>query len=88
MKFLKEKNYVDAKLFAGECEAVVMIAKGQGTNACPVNFLGPLVEVCYGLVISPVWLKLDGDEVAHNCSCRVDRLLLCIVNMIVDMIQS
>ncbi|XXG54359.1 hypothetical protein AAC387_Pa03g2264 [Persea americana] len=29
MKFLKEKNYVDAKLFAGECEAVVMIAKGQ-----------------------------------------------------------
>ncbi|RWR76620.1 DNAse I-like superfamily protein [Cinnamomum micranthum f. kanehirae] len=29
MKFLKEKKYVDAKLFAGECEAVVMIAKGQ-----------------------------------------------------------
>lgn len=29
MKFLKGKNYVDAKNFAGECESVVMIAKGQ-----------------------------------------------------------
>lgn len=37
MKFLKEKNYVDAKNNAGECEAVVMIAKGQGTIACLVN---------------------------------------------------
>ncbi|XP_077243564.1 uncharacterized protein LOC143884069 [Tasmannia lanceolata] len=29
MKFLKGKKYIDAKSFAGECEAVVMIAKGQ-----------------------------------------------------------
>ncbi|XP_068660844.1 uncharacterized protein [Aristolochia californica] len=29
MKFLKERRYVDAKDFAGECESVVMIVKGQ-----------------------------------------------------------
>ncbi|XP_020576481.1 uncharacterized protein LOC110022044 [Phalaenopsis equestris] len=29
MKFLKSKHYVDAKNFAGECEAVVVLAKGQ-----------------------------------------------------------
>lgn len=29
MKFLTSKEYTDAKDFAGECEPVVMIAKGQ-----------------------------------------------------------
>ncbi|KAJ3683862.1 hypothetical protein LUZ60_014089 [Juncus effusus] len=29
MKFLKQKQYVDAKDFSGECEAVVVVAKGQ-----------------------------------------------------------
>uniref|UniRef100_A0A1D1YJL3 Uncharacterized protein ybhP n=1 Tax=Anthurium amnicola TaxID=1678845 RepID=A0A1D1YJL3_9ARAE len=29
MKFLKRKQYVDAKNFAGECEAIVVVAKGQ-----------------------------------------------------------
>ncbi|KAK8947008.1 hypothetical protein KSP39_PZI007321 [Platanthera zijinensis] len=29
MKYLKEKHYMDAKSFAGECEAVVVLAKGQ-----------------------------------------------------------
>ncbi|KAM0954284.1 putative endonuclease/exonuclease/phosphatase [Dioscorea sansibarensis] len=29
MKFLKSKEYVDAKNYAGECEAVVVVAKGQ-----------------------------------------------------------
>ncbi|XP_072982829.1 uncharacterized protein [Typha latifolia] len=29
MKYLKGKQYVDAKNFAGECEAVVVVAKGQ-----------------------------------------------------------
>ncbi|ONK78562.1 uncharacterized protein A4U43_C02F20130 [Asparagus officinalis] len=29
MKFLKGKQYSDAKNFAGECESVVMVAKGQ-----------------------------------------------------------
>lgn len=29
MRFLKQKKYTDAKDFAGECESVVMIAKGQ-----------------------------------------------------------
>ncbi|CAN6206289.1 unnamed protein product [Urochloa humidicola] len=29
MKYLKAKQYVDAKDFAGECEAVVVVAKGQ-----------------------------------------------------------
>uniref|UniRef100_A0A0D9X270 Endonuclease/exonuclease/phosphatase domain-containing protein n=1 Tax=Leersia perrieri TaxID=77586 RepID=A0A0D9X270_9ORYZ len=29
MKYLKGKQYVDAKDFAGECEAVVVVAKGQ-----------------------------------------------------------
>jgi hypothetical protein len=30
MRYLKLKRYVDAKDFAGECEAVVVVAKGQG----------------------------------------------------------
>lgn len=29
MKYLKGKQFVDAKDFAGECEAVVVVAKGQ-----------------------------------------------------------
>ncbi|KAF8401596.1 hypothetical protein HHK36_012541 [Tetracentron sinense] len=32
MRFLKGKQYVDAKDFAGECESVVMIAKGQNVQ--------------------------------------------------------
>ena len=30
MRYLKGKRFVDAKDFAGECEAVVVVAKGQG----------------------------------------------------------
>ncbi|KAG2403084.1 uncharacterized protein HKW66_Vig0183700 [Vigna angularis] len=29
MKYLKSKDYTDAKDYVGECESVVMIAKGQ-----------------------------------------------------------
>ncbi|XP_074274185.1 uncharacterized protein LOC141598233 [Silene latifolia] len=32
MKFLKDKQYTDAKDFAGECESVVVIAKGQSVQ--------------------------------------------------------
>lgn len=32
MKFLKSKQYTDSKDFAGECESVVMIAKGQSVQ--------------------------------------------------------
>lgn len=32
MKYLKSKQYTDAKHFAGECESVVMIAKGQSVQ--------------------------------------------------------
>lgn len=32
MKYLKSKEYTDAKDYAGECESVVMIAKGQSKN--------------------------------------------------------
>ena len=32
MKYLKNKKYTDAKDFAGECESVVIIAKGQSMN--------------------------------------------------------
>ncbi|EEF37627.1 hydrolase, putative [Ricinus communis] len=32
MGFLKSKHYTDAKEFAGECESVVMIAKGQNVQ--------------------------------------------------------
>lgn len=35
MKFLKGKGYTDAKDYAGECEPVVIIAKGQSTTFCP-----------------------------------------------------
>ena len=31
MKLLKGKEYTDAKDYAGECEPVVIIAKGQST---------------------------------------------------------
>nr|BAC16719.1 unknown protein [Oryza sativa Japonica Group] len=34
MKYLKGKQYVDAKDFAGECEAVVVVAKGQVQGTC------------------------------------------------------
>jgi hypothetical protein len=32
MKYLKQQKYVDAKNFSGECEAVVVVAKGQGNS--------------------------------------------------------
>lgn len=32
MKYLKNKQYTDAKHFAGECESVVIIAKGQSMS--------------------------------------------------------
>ncbi|BAT96007.1 hypothetical protein VIGAN_08287000 [Vigna angularis var. angularis] len=32
MKYLKSKDYTDAKDYVGECESVVMIAKGQRTS--------------------------------------------------------
>lgn len=32
MKHLKSQEYTDAKDYAGECESVVMIAKGQSKN--------------------------------------------------------
>ncbi|KAB5527499.1 hypothetical protein DKX38_021346 [Salix brachista] len=32
MKFMKNKHYTDAKDFTGECESVVMIAKGQNVQ--------------------------------------------------------
>jgi hypothetical protein len=32
MRYLKAKRYVDGKDFAGECEAVVVVAKGQGVQ--------------------------------------------------------
>lgn len=41
MQYLKAKQYVDAKDFAGECEAVVVVAKGQGTchaHAMPYSY--------------------------------------------------
>lgn len=33
MRFLKSKEYTDAKDFAGECESVVVVAKGQSKHA-------------------------------------------------------
>lgn len=33
MKFLKNEQYTDAKDFAGECEPVVVIAKGQSIKS-------------------------------------------------------
>lgn len=32
MKHLKSQEYTDAKDYAGECESVVMIAKGQSKS--------------------------------------------------------
>lgn len=44
MKFLKEKSYVDAKDFAGECEAIVVLAKGQGEPAASSRPFRPVVS--------------------------------------------
>lgn len=38
MKYLKQQKYVDAKNFSGECEAVVVVAKGQGN----FNLISPI----------------------------------------------
>ena len=48
MRFLKSKQYTDAKDFAGECESVVMIAKGQSIklNMSP-NFLALSFKIDY-----------------------------------------
>ncbi|THG04456.1 hypothetical protein TEA_022628 [Camellia sinensis var. sinensis] len=46
MRFLKSKQYTDAKDFAGECEPVVMIAKGQSENH--VDHLGVQGTCKYG----------------------------------------
>jgi hypothetical protein len=43
MKYLKGKQYVDAKDFAGECEAVVVVAKGQGR--CFISFSSRTIPV-------------------------------------------
>jgi hypothetical protein len=52
MQYLKAKQYVDAKDFAGECEAVVVVAKGQGMS-CPTNFqMYNLSSVSYSSVTS------------------------------------
>jgi hypothetical protein len=49
MQYLKAKQYVDAKDFAGECEAVVVVAKGQGIHVmlmpCPTD--PPVSFACY-----------------------------------------
>jgi hypothetical protein len=34
MKFLKGKGFTDAQDFAGECESVVILAKGQSKCPC------------------------------------------------------
>ena len=38
MKHLKNKQYTDAKDFAGECEPVVVIAKGQSIKPFYLSF--------------------------------------------------
>lgn len=45
MKHLKNKQYTDAKDFAGECESVVIIAKGQSMNSYFMS-----LKVCVVLV--------------------------------------
>lgn len=39
MRYLKSKQYTDAKDFEGEYESVVMIAKGQSKIATPMLIL-------------------------------------------------
>lgn len=48
MKFLKGKGYTDAKEYAGECEPVVIIAKGQSTKSCPFF---PSLSKCFMISI-------------------------------------
>lgn len=47
IRFLKDRQYTDAKDFAGECEPVVVIAKGQSM----VSF-SPIISSS----IMPIWL--------------------------------
>ena len=53
MKFLKAKGYTDSKDYAGECEPVVIIAKGQSTIY--LFFLFPFLVVV--LQIRTICLK-------------------------------
>ncbi|KAM7260127.1 hypothetical protein ACFE04_015868 [Oxalis oulophora] len=46
MKFLKAKHYTDAKDFAGECESVVMIAKGQSKITNLLTSIALIVDPC------------------------------------------
>lgn len=39
MRFLKGKQYLDAKNYAGECESVVVVAKGQGKGTAFLRIL-------------------------------------------------
>jgi hypothetical protein len=48
MKHLKSKDYTDSKDYAGECESVVMIAKGQSKNT---NLLLFKVQLCYHILV-------------------------------------
>ncbi|KAF3457275.1 hypothetical protein FNV43_RR01932 [Rhamnella rubrinervis] len=55
MKFLKGKGYIDAKDFAGDCEPVVMIAKGQNVQGtCKygtrVDYIMSMPESAYKFV--------------------------------------
>lgn len=49
MKFLKGKGYTDAKEYAGECEPVVIIAKGQSTKILSLFF--PSLSKCFMISI-------------------------------------
>lgn len=62
MKYLKNKQYTDAKDFAGECEPVVVIAKGQSKKITPTNCL-----------IKVLWMSCEhGFIFFYACRCARD----------------
>lgn len=58
MRYLKSKQYTDAKDFEGEYESVVMIAKGQSTR----TNLYPSVIIIFFLFSSQLGLIKKVDE--------------------------
>lgn len=76
MKFLKGKEYSDAKEFAGECEPVVIIAKGQSMNLYLKVSMKSLSSLLGTIFLNHVLCHF-GTDVQGTCKygTRVDYIL-------------
>lgn len=80
MRFLKSKEYTDAKDFAGECESVVVVAKGQSKHVHCLLLCQPLVtfpNVIYDMQVykahastGHAWTTFWLPPILRTSSCR------------------